>query len=244
MLQRNVKLDGFLDDVPIKVLIHGYIASRYHVSIAPIKNAYLSAGNVNLFIVDWSQASYQMYDVSRQLTSQVAHRVSEILERFISENNIDRGLIHVIGHSLGAHIAGNVGRYMGGSLGRITGLDPAAPLYIRQSYDAIQITDASFVDIIHTNGEALGEIWARGHIDFYPNYGLRSQPGCGVKDITTLCKSKSFIFHFNFVKLSNDERNYLDLFALVQFLAVILDRWNILLNRFSIRMHSLESNVR
>lgn len=102
-----------------------------------------------------------MYDVSRTLTSQVAHRVSEILERFITENKIDRGLVHLIGHSLGAHIAGNAGRYMGGSLGRITGLDPAAPLYIKWSYDAIQITDAKFVDIIHTNGEGLGEIWAR-----------------------------------------------------------------------------------
>lgn len=161
MIQRNIKLDGFLDEVPIKVVIHGYIANRYHSSILPIKNAYLSAGNVNLLIVDWSQASYQMYDVSRTLTSQVAHRVSEILERFITENDIDRGLVHLIGHSLGAHIAGNVGRYMGGTLGRITGLDPAAPLYIKWSYDAIQITDATFVDIIHTNGEGLGEIWAR-----------------------------------------------------------------------------------
>lgn len=101
MIQKNIKLDGFLDELPVKVLIHGYIASRYHASIAPIKNAYLSAGNVNLIIVDWSQASYQMYGVSRTLTSQVAHRVSEILERFIKENEIDRGLIHLIGHSLG-----------------------------------------------------------------------------------------------------------------------------------------------
>lgn len=161
MLQRNVKLEGFLDETPIKVLIHGYIASKYHYSIAPVKNAYLSAGNVNLIIVDWSQASYQMYDLSRQLTSRVAYRVAEILQRYLDENNIDYGLVHVIGHSLGAHIAGNVGRQMSGSLGRVTGLDPAAPLYIKFSEDAIKISDASFVDIIHTNGDALGEMWAR-----------------------------------------------------------------------------------
>lgn len=186
MLQRNVKLDGFLDETPIKVLIHGYIASKYHYSIAPIKNAYLSAGNVNLIIVDWSQGSYQMYDLSRQLTSHVAYRVAEILQRFLDENSIDYGLVHIVGHSLGkwrlftsneppkfiylflqifdqlgAHIAGNVGRYLGGSIGRITGLDPAAPLYIRYSDDAIKVTDAKFVDIMHTNGDALGEMWAR-----------------------------------------------------------------------------------
>lgn len=44
---------------------------------------------------------------------------------------------------------------------RVTGLDPAAPLYLKWSYDAIRKTDAPFVDIIHTNGERLGEAWAR-----------------------------------------------------------------------------------
>lgn len=46
-------------------------------------------------------------------------------------------------------------------LSRITGLDPAAPLYLKWSYDAIRKTDAPFVDVIHTNGERLGEAWAR-----------------------------------------------------------------------------------
>lgn len=118
LVRRSVKLDGFIDDVPIKVLIHGYIASRYHASIEPIKKAYLSAGNVNLMIVDWSQASYQMYEVSRKLTSQVALRIAQILNGFLQANNIDSGLVHVIGHSLGAHIAGNVGRSMKSRVGR------------------------------------------------------------------------------------------------------------------------------
>lgn len=101
MIQKNTKLDGFIDDVQIKVLIHGYIASRYHSSIEPLKRAYLSAGNVNLIIADWSQASYQMYDVSRGLTSQVAFRIAQILDEFIQQNSIDSGLMHILGHSLG-----------------------------------------------------------------------------------------------------------------------------------------------
>lgn len=118
LLHRSTKLDGFLDDVPIKVLIHGYIASRYHNSIEPIKKAYLNAGNVNLMIVDWSQASYQMYEISRGLTSQVAMRIARILDEFLQANDIDSGLVHLIGHSLGAHIAGNVGRNMNARVGR------------------------------------------------------------------------------------------------------------------------------
>lgn len=117
-MHRAVRLDGFLNDIPIKVLIHGYIASRYHTSIEPIKKAYLSAGNVNLMIVDWSQASYQMYDVSRSLTSDVAMRIAQILDQFIVAHNIDSGLVHIIGHSLGAHIAGQTSRSMNARVGR------------------------------------------------------------------------------------------------------------------------------
>lgn len=93
-------------------------ASRYHNSIEPIKKSYLNAGNVNLMIVDWSQASYQMYEVSRSLTSQVALRIARILDAFLTANNVDSGLVHLIGHSLGAHIAGNVGRSMNSRVGR------------------------------------------------------------------------------------------------------------------------------
>lgn len=44
---------------------------------------------------------------------------------------------------------------------RVTGLDPAAPLFLKTSPDSIRSTDAKFVDIIHTCGFVLGEIWPR-----------------------------------------------------------------------------------
>lgn len=75
---------------------------------------------------------------------------------------------------------------------RITGLDPAAPLFTNASSDAIKQSDGKFVDIIHTCAYALGEIWPRGHIDFYPNSGRFHQPGCRKDDLLQLCK-----FHFH-----------------------------------------------
>lgn len=68
---------------------------------------------------------------------------------------------------------------------RITGLDPAGPMF-SQTGDVhyLQPDDAHFVDIIHTNAEELGYPSATGHADFWPNGGRTDQPGCVVTPIT------------------------------------------------------------
>lgn len=64
---------------------------------------------------------------------------------------------HLIGFSLGAHVAGFAGkRVQEGAkknmVGRITGLDPANPWF---NYDSPKVrldrSDAKFVDVIHTD---------------------------------------------------------------------------------------------
>lgn len=44
-------------------------------------------------------------------------------------NSLDLDDVHIVGHSLGSHIAGYVGTNLTGSIGRITGLDPAEPYF-------------------------------------------------------------------------------------------------------------------
>lgn len=67
-------------------------------------------------------------------------------------------------------------------LGRITGLDPAGPLFnLRAKGDRLNLDDASFVDIIHTTDDA-GMSKAIGHVDFYPNGGSKRQNGCSILD--------------------------------------------------------------
>ncbi|GFU66684.1 pancreatic lipase-related protein 3 [Trichonephila clavipes] len=67
----------------------------------------------------------------------------------------DMKTIHLIGHSLGAHIAGYAGERLP-NLGRITGLDPAGP-YFRNVANNVKLdtADATFVDVIHSNPSAV-----------------------------------------------------------------------------------------
>ena len=68
-------------------------------------------------------------------------------------------------------------------MARISGLDPAGPLFSgKKSPVRLDKDDAKFVDVIHSNteialGMGLGTNEESGHIDFYVNGG-QSQPGC------------------------------------------------------------------
>lgn len=162
---------------------------RNHITTDQIKNSYLALGGVNLLSVDWRFGARQNYDLSRNLVTRVGGRVARILEKFMDKLKINPNNIHILGHSLGAHIGGNIGRYFNGTIGRITGLDPAGPLFRKKSPDALDVSDANFIDTIHTDAGILGELTVRSHVAFFPNRGFPPQPGCDLLDIITASKS-------------------------------------------------------
>ncbi|GIY93102.1 pancreatic lipase-related protein 3 [Caerostris extrusa] len=79
---------------------------------------------------------------------------------------------HLIGHSLGAHIAGYAGERLH-KLGRISGLDPAGPFF-RNVPEVVRLdpSDAVFVDVIHSDPgasilEGFGSPEDAGDLDFF-----------------------------------------------------------------------------
>ncbi|XP_077292394.1 pancreatic lipase-related protein 2-like [Arctopsyche grandis] len=100
----------------------------------------------------------------------------------MANNGIDPRSIHLVGHSLGAHIVGFAGKAYqllkpGEILPRITGLDPAGPCFYNVS---ISSSDARFVDIIHTNDREFRIFESLGSVDFFPNGGGVMEPGCKI----------------------------------------------------------------
>lgn len=105
---------------------------------------------------------------------------------------LDVANVHILGHSLGSHVAGYAGERLNGTIGRITGLDPAGPYFEGLPAAAkLDLTDGVFVDAIHTDARHLipdlgfGTYETSGHLDFYPNGG-KNQPGCDQQRWTSI----------------------------------------------------------
>ncbi|XP_054260475.1 endothelial lipase-like [Macrosteles quadrilineatus] len=173
----------------VKILIHGWKNTGNSTFGRTVKDAYISQMGVNVIVVDWHKLSILAYHRSCRHMDMVAVRVA-ILYDFLRQY-VARRAIHIIGHSLGAHVAGIAGEVVQrGKIYRITGLDPAGPMISKiRTHGRLDKEDAEFVDVIHTSGFMLGFYSPLGHADFYPNKGTPIQPGCGV-DVVGRCSHR------------------------------------------------------
>ncbi|CAG9824433.1 unnamed protein product [Phaedon cochleariae] len=176
------RFDAYL---PTKIIIHGWTHGDNVPWMIEMREALAQSGTCNVFVVDWSNLSHVTYIEARIHNTVVAKQLTKLLLLLAYHRGISMSSIHLIGHSMGGQISANVGmrikNQLGQKIGRITGLDPAAPLYewphIESLDEILDPTDASFVDVIHTNARHLGMVTPAGHVDYYPNGGDR-QEGC------------------------------------------------------------------
>ncbi|XP_044726528.1 hepatic triacylglycerol lipase-like [Chrysoperla carnea] len=124
----------------------------------------------------WSILPRQIYKNSAENIPIVGKYVGELLISLAEAKNINIEDIRIRGFSLGAHVAGSIGKTIksktGKKIGRITGMDPAGPLFRNVSAaNRLDKDDAMFTDVIHTNGRLFGLYNPIGHVNFYPNGG-------------------------------------------------------------------------
>nr|AEK48083.1 membrane-associated phosphatidic acid-selective phospholipase A1-alpha [Oryctolagus cuniculus] len=160
-------------------VVHGFRPTGSPpVWLQDLVKALLMVEDMNLVVVDWNRgATTVIYTQASNKTRKVAIILKEFIDQMLARGaSLDD--IYMIGVSLGAHISGFVGKMYNGQLGRITGLDPAGPLFNgKPPQDRLDPSDAQFVDVIHSDTDALGYKEPLGNIDFYPNGGV-DQPGC------------------------------------------------------------------
>ncbi|XP_032670705.1 pancreatic lipase-related protein 2 isoform X2 [Odontomachus brunneus] len=174
---------------PTVVYIHGYSDSADGTGPITVRNAYLRRGPYNVILVDWARlAVLPWYITAVKNAKVVGSYLAYMMSWLDAQEAVPLSKIHVIGFSLGAEAAGFMGKALAPrKIGRITGLDPAYPLYMDTGDEGhLTWADATFVDVIHTDGGHFGFPNPLGHVDFYPNGGSRRQPGCDLRSIVRM----------------------------------------------------------
>ncbi|CAK6968503.1 phospholipase A1 member A isoform X2 [Scomber scombrus] len=163
---------------PTKVIIHGYRALGSKPAwVKELGQALLRVQDVNVLVVDWVYGASFAYNLVVENYKEVAVQISVLINQ-LQEHGCKLDSFHFIGVSLGAHVAGFVGTLFEGKIARITGLDPAGPMFKgADTYDRLDPSDAQFVDAIHTDSDYFGISIPVGHVDFFLNGG-KDQTGC------------------------------------------------------------------
>merc|ERR1712046_29950 len=137
--------------------------------------------NVNFIGIDWRGVSQNVEYVQSAADTQIVGRAVAYMFNELKKAGWNDSQFECVGHSLGGQACGYAGKYAKSefrmNLGKVHGLDPAGPMFERCTKEVrIDRGDASFVDIMHTNGGNedngfLGINAAVGHADFFPNGG-------------------------------------------------------------------------
>jgi len=187
VLDRNkLSKSEFLPNTRTFVLIHGFQNNANASWMVTLRDELLVKQRSNVLSVQWySNLWFTEYWTAAGFVPGVGADVAQLLKDLDQAKGLPPGLVHLVGHSLGAHVAGFVGKNLP-NIARISGLDPAGPAFRDvPPAERLHHTDAQYVDVIHTNAdddayplECLGIGKAIGHTDFYPNGG-KYQPQCG-----------------------------------------------------------------
>ena len=185
---KNAKTSQFTPNVPTIFLIHGWDSWATYWE-TDMRNELMQHynGNVNVVQVDWRDGANQTYPEAAGNARIVGKQIANIAENLMNDETVALSDIIIVGHSLGAQVAGYVGKEFtkstGQKIGRIDALDPTALMFPSSNetetpgYDVLLLTknDADFVQVIHTTGRyGVNLIAVRnplGHVDFYPNAG-------------------------------------------------------------------------
>ncbi|XP_064873842.1 phospholipase A1 member A-like isoform X4 [Oncorhynchus nerka] len=168
----------FNSSLPTNIIVHGYRALGSKPSwVKQLAQALLRAQDANVVVVDWVYGASFAYNLVVENYKEVAVQISVLINQ-LQNHGCKLESFHFIGVSLGAHVSGFVGTLFKGEIGRITGLDPAGPMFKgADTFDRLDPSDALFVEAIHTDSDYFGISIPVGHADFFLNGGM-DQAGC------------------------------------------------------------------
>lgn len=192
----NVPSEYFNPATTVLLTTHGFTGSANSSNCVNMRRNVLERYDVNVINIDWSKNAGEFYTFAKTSVPIVGAHIGEAIAKLVSVYEIPYSNINLIGHSLGAHLVGAIGKTLNGQVNSIVGQDPALPLFSLDNTDErLDTTDGQFVQIIHSNGGMLGFRSSIGHADYFPNGGGVSQPGCGPDLVGACAHGRACAFH-------------------------------------------------
>uniref|UniRef100_A0A7N4PAJ8 Lipase G, endothelial type n=1 Tax=Sarcophilus harrisii TaxID=9305 RepID=A0A7N4PAJ8_SARHA len=78
--------------------------------------------DANVVVVDWLPLAHQLYTDAVNNTREVGSKIAKMLNWLQEKEHFSLENVHLIGYSLGAHVAGYAGNFVRGTIGRITAI--------------------------------------------------------------------------------------------------------------------------
>lgn len=94
---------------PLKILCHGFLDGITSAWYASAISEYFESQDVNIIAIDWPATN--LYSNTVATAKIVAEVNAELLVELVNKLNVDLSNVHLIGHSLGAHISGLTGKH-------------------------------------------------------------------------------------------------------------------------------------
>lgn len=161
------------------LLIHGFTDNKDRKWVKRMVRDLSFFTDSNTCVVDWSKIASTDYTIASGQVNSVGEEVGDFLLSLQPLIPLER--VSIVGHSLGAHVAGAAGARTESRIDAIYGLDPAHPLItvpMRPPSERLDASDAQFVQVLHTTSGTLGTPSNIGHQDWYADNGKTPQKGC------------------------------------------------------------------
>lgn len=93
------------------LIIHGWKSSNTSSVNSKIRESILSQNYLNVFVVDWSPIAGKTYNSAHKSVVRVGNYIAEFVRELKRIYGLKIDKVKFVGHSLGAHVAGNAGKF-------------------------------------------------------------------------------------------------------------------------------------
>uniref|UniRef100_A0A915KE87 Lipase domain-containing protein n=1 Tax=Romanomermis culicivorax TaxID=13658 RepID=A0A915KE87_ROMCU len=187
---------------PLLVLFIGTEVESGSIKINTLRDWIIKAGN-NVLMPLYDSTAGMDFLAGVGDSRLAADILAIFLNNLIKQKAVSAASMVFIGHSVGAHVAALAAAQIPGLRALIdlchnevstndfhlkfcyecnVSLDPTGVFYDCKSNLGLTKSVAIFVQVLHTTGNEsvrYGSVVDRGHVDYYANYGVKPQPGCG-----------------------------------------------------------------